>query len=116
MHSNLCADDYLAPGYWSVVELHVGIICASMPAIYGVIQLYWPKLVSGTSRAASKGSKNIHSGNSDNRFTPESSRLKRARSDDFVLLTDIEVDAATLNTQSSRAQLTGENEWPLRNS
>jgi hypothetical protein len=46
------SDDYYAPGYWSLVECQVGIICANMPAIYQLIKVWKPKLVSGTTRGA----------------------------------------------------------------
>lgn len=98
-------DDYLAPGYWSVVELHVGIICASMPAINSLIKVHWPKLVSGTTRGGTKDSGTLHSVNSDMRFAAGTPGLKHPRVDDFELLPDVEVDAATMRTQNSRADL-----------
>ncbi|KAK5945722.1 hypothetical protein PMZ80_002930 [Knufia obscura] len=97
--------DYLAPGYWSVVELHVGIICASMPAINSLIKVHWPKLVSGTTRGGTKDSGTLHSVNSDMRFAAGTPGLKHPRVDDFELLPDVEVDAATMRTQNSRADL-----------
>ena len=95
-------DDYLAPGYWSVVELHVGIICASMPAINTLIKAYWPKLVSGTTLGGTKESSTPHSASNDIHYM-RSARLKQPRSDDFEMLGDIEVDTAKLIMQSGRA-------------
>lgn len=106
------ADDYLAPGWWSVVEVHVGIICASMPAVYGLIQLYLPKLVSGTTLGATKGSSGHSKGLSgNNHFTQRATKTKGSRSDEFVMLTDIEVDALTIRTQTSQAPLKSEHEY-----
>ena len=112
MLANVWLDDYLAPGWWSVVEVHVGIICASMPAVYGLIQMFLPKLVSGTKMGITKGSSGgNHSkgvSGSNNHFTPRVTKTKGSRSDEFVMLTDMEVDALTIRSKTSQAPLKNE--------
>ena len=35
-------EDYVTIGYWSTIEVHVGIICACMPAIRQLLQYSFP--------------------------------------------------------------------------
>ncbi|EFQ32463.1 CFEM domain-containing protein [Colletotrichum graminicola M1.001] len=42
--------DYVEVGYWSTIEVPVGIICASMPAIYSLFSVVFPKVFGSTQR------------------------------------------------------------------
>ncbi|KAK1585038.1 CFEM domain-containing protein [Colletotrichum navitas] len=42
--------DYVEVGYWSTIEVPVGIICASMPAIYSLLSVVFPKVFGSTQR------------------------------------------------------------------
>ncbi|OTB19761.1 hypothetical protein K445DRAFT_313534 [Daldinia sp. EC12] len=56
--------DYVETGYWSTIEVPVGIICACMPAVRSLFSLALPKIF-GTTRAAV--------GSTFNSFGPSSS-------------------------------------------
>ncbi|WQF77475.1 Putative extracellular membrane protein, CFEM [Colletotrichum destructivum] len=45
--------DYVEVGYWSTIEVPVGIICASMPAIRSLFSLVFPKVFGTTQRGKS---------------------------------------------------------------
>ncbi|KAI0388082.1 hypothetical protein F5Y04DRAFT_286980 [Hypomontagnella monticulosa] len=47
--------DYVEVGYWSTIEVPVGIICACMPAVRSLFSVAMPKLF-GTTRGATIGS------------------------------------------------------------
>lgn len=46
-------EDYVEVGYWSTIEVPVGIICASMPAIRSLFSLVFPKVFGTTQRGKS---------------------------------------------------------------
>ncbi|GFF34748.1 hypothetical protein IFM61606_04720 [Aspergillus udagawae] len=48
--------DYVEVGYWSTVEVHVGIICACLPAMRALMRRLCPTMFGDTTRAASKQS------------------------------------------------------------
>ncbi|KAL4964242.1 uncharacterized protein BDV14DRAFT_209399 [Aspergillus stella-maris] len=41
--------DYTSVGYWSTIELHVGVICASLPALRSLFRQLWPSVFGDTS-------------------------------------------------------------------
>ncbi|KAL1880549.1 hypothetical protein VTK73DRAFT_5562 [Phialemonium thermophilum] len=45
--------DYVEVGYWSTIEVPVGIICACMPAIRSLFSMYFPKLFGTTKSGTS---------------------------------------------------------------
>ncbi|KAG7050112.1 CFEM domain-containing protein [Colletotrichum scovillei] len=45
--------DYVEVGYWSTIEVPVGVICASMPAIRSLFSLVFPKVFGTTQRGKS---------------------------------------------------------------
>ncbi|KAL2870903.1 uncharacterized protein BJX67DRAFT_389799 [Aspergillus lucknowensis] len=49
--------DYVQLGYWSTIEIHVGVICACMPAIRALFRRIWPRIFGDTANAVSKGSR-----------------------------------------------------------
>ncbi|KAH9886786.1 hypothetical protein F4778DRAFT_773890 [Xylariomycetidae sp. FL2044] len=51
--SNL-TQDYVEVGYWSTIEVPVGVICACMPAIRSLFSLAFPKMF-GTTRGGTSG-------------------------------------------------------------
>ncbi|KAL4810250.1 hypothetical protein BDV18DRAFT_166678 [Aspergillus unguis] len=48
--------DYVSVGYWSTIELHVGVICACLPAMRALCRQIWPRVFGDTSNNGS-GSK-----------------------------------------------------------
>jgi hypothetical protein len=44
----VCKEDYVTLGYWSSIELHVGIICACMPAIRQLLRNVFPSALGST--------------------------------------------------------------------
>ncbi|KPM41712.1 hypothetical protein AK830_g4838 [Neonectria ditissima] len=48
--TNNATQDYVEIGYWSTIEVPVGIICASMPAIRSLFSLVFPKVFGTTQR------------------------------------------------------------------
>ncbi|KAF7179935.1 hypothetical protein CNMCM7691_008987 [Aspergillus felis] len=48
--------DYVEIGYWSTIEVHVGIICACLPAMRALMRRLCPTMFGDTTRTASKQS------------------------------------------------------------
>ncbi|RHZ61788.1 putative integral membrane protein [Aspergillus thermomutatus] len=48
--------DYVEIGYWSTIEVHVGVICACLPAIRALMRRLCPSMFGDTTPAASKQS------------------------------------------------------------
>ncbi|KAF2838138.1 GMC oxidoreductase [Patellaria atrata CBS 101060] len=46
--------DYVALGYWSTIEIHVGIICACMPALRSFFKHIWPRVFKVTENRSTK--------------------------------------------------------------
>ncbi|KAL4911776.1 hypothetical protein BDW62DRAFT_215530 [Aspergillus aurantiobrunneus] len=55
--------DYVRVGYWSTIELHVGVICACLPAVRSLFTRIWPRVFGDTTKAVSGGSKSRSVGN-----------------------------------------------------
>ncbi|KAK2000998.1 CFEM domain-containing protein [Colletotrichum falcatum] len=51
--------DYVEVGYWSTIEVPVGIICACMPAIYALFSVMFPKVFGTTQRGAKSNYANL---------------------------------------------------------
>ncbi|KAL2842799.1 hypothetical protein BJX68DRAFT_278171 [Aspergillus pseudodeflectus] len=49
--------DYVQIGYWSTIEIHVGVICACLPAIRALFRRIWPRMFGDTDKGISKGSR-----------------------------------------------------------
>ncbi|OIW22621.1 hypothetical protein CONLIGDRAFT_606681 [Coniochaeta ligniaria NRRL 30616] len=47
--------DYVETGYWSTIEVPVGIICACMPAVRSLFSLYFPKVFATSRKGSSYG-------------------------------------------------------------
>ncbi|OTA99779.1 hypothetical protein M426DRAFT_324849 [Hypoxylon sp. CI-4A] len=78
--------DYVETGYWSTIEVPVGIICACMPAVRSLFSLALPKLF-GTTRAtvgSTFGSKGL--GSSGNRLGD--SRAKISVKQEWTVLSE----------------------------
>ncbi|KAI1137786.1 hypothetical protein F5Y05DRAFT_62075 [Hypoxylon sp. FL0543] len=64
--------DYVETGYWSTIEVPVGIICACMPAVRSLFSIALPKIF-GTTRATIGSTFNSFGpSSSGNRLNPES--------------------------------------------
>ncbi|OTA59298.1 hypothetical protein K449DRAFT_113599 [Hypoxylon sp. EC38] len=64
--------DYVETGYWSTIEVPVGIICACMPAVRSLFSLALPKIF-GTTRAGIGSTYNSYGpSSSGNRLGPDS--------------------------------------------
>ncbi|KAK2016857.1 CFEM domain-containing protein [Colletotrichum eremochloae] len=51
--------DYVEIGYWSTIEIPVGIICASMPAIHSLFSVVFPKVFGTTQRGGKSNYANL---------------------------------------------------------
>ena len=77
-------EDYVTIGYWSTIEIHVGVICACMPAIRQLMRSVFPAAFGSTdidsmpTTSAYSGSKRA----SSNAFakTPQISYVSRHKS------------------------------------
>ncbi|KAK0628088.1 hypothetical protein DIS24_g10834 [Lasiodiplodia hormozganensis] len=95
--------DYTPVGYWSTIEIHVGIICACMPAIRALLMQWMPKVMGQTTKDKSYGqsSSGFSSkfGGSSNNAMPKGSQLsnrtKGEDDGDFIPLVDVESQAGT---------------------
>ncbi|KIW23700.1 uncharacterized protein PV07_11879 [Cladophialophora immunda] len=84
--------DTTAFGYWSCIEMDVGVICACMPAMYSLFKHYFPKIIGSTVQGKSKASG--LSGSRSGARTP-GIQFDRRKDDkdggqDFVRLVDLE--------------------------
>ncbi|KAI0841196.1 hypothetical protein F5Y06DRAFT_308112 [Hypoxylon sp. FL0890] len=59
--------DYVETGYWSTIEVPVGIICACMPAVRSLFSIALPKIF-GTTRAGIGSTYNSYGASSGNRL------------------------------------------------
>ncbi|OHW99270.1 CFEM domain-containing protein [Colletotrichum incanum] len=57
--TNNATQDYVEVGYWSTIEVPVGIICASMPAIRSLFSLVFPKVFGTTQRGGKSSYANL---------------------------------------------------------
>ncbi|KZL80834.1 cfem domain-containing protein [Colletotrichum incanum] len=57
--TNKTVEDYVEVGYWSTIEVPVGIICASMPAIRSLFSLVFPKVFGTTQRGGKSSYANL---------------------------------------------------------
>ncbi|KIX09440.1 uncharacterized protein Z518_00520 [Rhinocladiella mackenziei CBS 650.93] len=81
--------DGTAFGYWSCIEMDVGVICACMPALYSLFKYYFPQVFSGTVQSKSTG--NGTSGGRSGARTPGIALERRKDGgEDFVRLVDLE--------------------------
>ncbi|KAL2817614.1 hypothetical protein BJX63DRAFT_419555 [Aspergillus granulosus] len=58
--------DYVQVGYWSTIEIHVGVICACLPAIRALFRRIWPRMFGDTAPGLSKGSRTRSGGTGTN--------------------------------------------------
>lgn len=68
--------DYVGVGYWSTIEVDVGIICACLPAIRSLLRGCWPTMFGDTRHGTT--AKLSTSNPSVSRSTPDYSRLDDA--------------------------------------
>ncbi|KAK1978650.1 CFEM domain-containing protein [Colletotrichum cereale] len=57
--TNNATQDYAEIGYWSTIEVPVGIICASMPAIRSLFSVVFPKVFGTTQRGGKSSYANL---------------------------------------------------------
>lgn len=80
--------DYVRIGYWSTIEIHVGVICACMPALRVVLSTHFPNAFG--SKASQSQSSNSKLNQSSSR-KPGFNKSPRIGGDDsFVQLIDME--------------------------
>ncbi|KAK7700729.1 hypothetical protein SLS57_012014 [Botryosphaeria dothidea] len=93
--------DYTAVGYWSTIEIHVGIICACMPAMRSLFMNCMPRVMGQTTKDKSYGatssgfSHGLSSGNNMPKGSQLSNRPKGDDDGDFIPLVDVESQAGT---------------------
>ncbi|KAL2846401.1 hypothetical protein BJY01DRAFT_234642 [Aspergillus pseudoustus] len=62
--------DYVQLGYWSTIEIHVGVICACLPAVRALFRRIWPRMFGDTAPGgASKSSRSRSVGTGTNTTT-----------------------------------------------
>lgn len=73
-------------GYWSTVEMDVGIICACMPAVQALLKRIWPTVFGSTA-----GSKGTGKASTSGRSNPldSHSNSKSGDTKDFVPLVEV---------------------------
>ncbi|KAJ9247285.1 hypothetical protein DTO280E4_874 [Paecilomyces variotii] len=81
--------DYVAIGYWSTIEVHVGVVCACLPAIRSLLLHIFPSVFKSTTNAASKASMS-HSGAVGSRLDGRISQRPKEDESDFVPLVDMD--------------------------
>ncbi|KAK2804840.1 hypothetical protein FQN51_001482 [Onygenales sp. PD_10] len=83
--------DYVELGYWSTIEIHVGIICACMPAMRSLFRRIFPKVFSYTehSKSGTFGTFNSHE-DSMMRSADRLSQAKKLQESDAVPLVDVQ--------------------------
>ncbi|EXJ56350.1 uncharacterized protein A1O5_12617 [Cladophialophora psammophila CBS 110553] len=84
--------DTTAFGYWSCIEMDVGVICACMPAMYSLFKHYFPKIVAGTIQSKSKvsGAYGSRSGAGTPGIQFDRRKDDKDGGQDFVRLVDLE--------------------------
>lgn len=50
-------DDYVSVGYWSTAELHLSVVCASMPSIRNLLRRYVPYVMGQSTTDTNRGSR-----------------------------------------------------------
>ncbi|GKT83808.1 CFEM domain-containing protein [Colletotrichum tofieldiae] len=70
--TNNATQDYVEVGYWSTIEVPVGIICASMPAIRSLFSLVFPKVFGTTQRGGKSSYANL---SEQQKATPNSQKM-----------------------------------------
>ncbi|PGH09595.1 hypothetical protein AJ79_05651 [Helicocarpus griseus UAMH5409] len=85
--------DYVEMGYWSTIEIHVGIICACMPAMRSLFRKMFPVLFSYTEHPKS-GTFGAMSGSREESMMRSAERLsqkpKKLHDSDSVPLVEVE--------------------------
>jgi hypothetical protein len=79
------AGDYKDMGFWSQIEVHVGNVCACMPAIYSLLKRKLPALLS----AKESSSPSAASGKEPKVRVQTSKRDDTLNEADFVRLDDM---------------------------
>ncbi|KAF2729106.1 putative integral membrane protein [Polyplosphaeria fusca] len=81
--------DYVAASYWSILEVDIGIICACMPAVRGLLLRSFPNMFS---TGTNKGSSNRYSSQRSGKSRKSISKEQRVNIDtsNFIPLVDRE--------------------------
>ncbi|KAF5635816.1 CFEM domain protein [Fusarium sp. NRRL 52700] len=92
-------EDYVEIGYWSTIEVPVGIICACMPAIRALFGIIFPKVFASTNR-----SKNSYANISESKQLP--SDKKGGNTPQITIETEISTSYSRHHDNSSVIELT----------
>ncbi|KAF2091595.1 hypothetical protein K490DRAFT_31609, partial [Saccharata proteae CBS 121410] len=82
--------DYVPAAYWSTIEVHVGIICACMPAHRVLILKLWPRMVTNVAPTKASGYGSSKGESSLNKSINQISIKPKGDDSDFVPLVDVE--------------------------
>lgn len=85
--------DYVPAAYWSTIEMHVGIVCACLPAHRFLLGTLWPKFVGSFKGASATISKSSKAKASKSVYQSRAEIATSSRSN-FIPLVDIERGAA----------------------
>ncbi|KAF2084270.1 hypothetical protein K490DRAFT_75929 [Saccharata proteae CBS 121410] len=91
--------DYVSVGYWSTIELHVGIICGCLPAIRSLALHFMPKIM-GKSTVEQSGYDSQAPTLQKSTNIAVSSRPKNDDDADFIPLVDVESQRANTPHQA----------------
>jgi hypothetical protein len=91
--------DYVQIGYWSTIEIHVGVICACLPAIRALFRRIWPRMFGDTDKGISKGSRSRSVGTGSRNTGIGLASPRKHADDHFVPLVDMG-DSSQLNLTS----------------
>lgn len=58
--------DLAAFGYWSTIEMDVGVMCACMPALHSLFKRWWPKVFGATTWGKSTGKSGVSGASASN--------------------------------------------------
>ena len=85
--------DGTAFGYWSCIEMDVGVMCSCMPALYSLFKHFFPQVWSGTMRSKPSSKGGILSSGISGTIVKSADRQSMRRTGDtkdFLPLVDIE--------------------------
>jgi hypothetical protein len=95
--------DYVQIGYWSTIEIHVGVICACLPAIRALFRRIWPRMFGDTDKGVSKGSRSRSVGTGSRNTGIALASPRKHGDDHFVPLVDMGDSSQNLTNPSGSA-------------
>ncbi|KAH7037026.1 uncharacterized protein B0I36DRAFT_282683 [Microdochium trichocladiopsis] len=101
-HSTNPTWDYREMGYWSQIEVHVGNVCACMPATYSLLKKALPSIM-GSSGVKSKDTMQSDDTGGYLSHSSKPTRIKEDHEQNFVRLQDFEPGKGAVREATSTA-------------